>query len=340
MNLRRLLPQSNLMPDVDFAVAGTDLFSALLAGSLASQHGKKVVRVGRRPSAQRLWRTLPLALPFATRPAGWALLGRSVAEMRDLLASFGAESSLGGVEVGIETDLPQTGAALDHLVHVAAANGHQVGRLSGGWAIRRVALLDTDMLQSHTDEWLRSLGVENIEDRPVDAGFTVLADDASILDLLAQDNRPDSLASESMLSTLIVSPRPLAAPVQHYIDRGVTLIARPGRTVLALVSGECETEARLSSTLPGPFPMKRLATTRFRRFVTRDGAPLIGRIKGTRQIIVAGLGSCTPFMAPAMARFLAGASTGEEKSWFTAHDLSRPRDVVADFARPMEGATI
>ena len=84
--------------------------------------------------------------------------------------------------------------------------------------------------------------------------------------------------------------------------------------------------------------MKRLASTRYRRIATTDGAPVIGRLKGTKQFVIAGLGDCAPFIAPAVARFLAGKSEGSEKRWLLAHDPARLRATVADFVPSMDFA--
>jgi hypothetical protein len=324
------------MAEFDFAIHGTDLFSGLLAGLLARDHGKKVVRIGRRPSTQRLWRSLPLALPLATRPASWTVVRRANEETASVLGSIGVPGALQTIETSVLADTADTTVALDHLAHVAMGIGQQVRRIERGWSFRRVPIIDRDLMDARLEEWLAATGVASVDDGPADAALSILADDAALLDILGEAQRPPALVSQAMLATLIVAPRALPVPVQLFPDRGVTLVARPGSTVLALVSGERDAEARLASTLAGPFPMKRLATTRYRRIISTDGAPMIGRMKGTKQFIVSGLGACAPFMAPAIARLLAGQSEGAEKSWFAAHDPSRPREAVADFVAGLE----
>jgi len=49
----------------------------------------------------------------------------------------------------------------------------------------------------------------------------------------------------------------------------VTLSQRHDLSILALISGETDLAVRLGSTIPGPFPLRRLATTHYRRLVTR-----------------------------------------------------------------------
>jgi hypothetical protein len=325
------------MADFDIAVVGTSLFSGLLAGILARDHGRKVARIGRQPSAQRLPRRVDLALPLATRPETWRLIRRAEAEMRTLLGSIGVTGGVGTTEAAILADQPGTATALDHLAHMAAGYGHQVRRLPNGWSFRQVSMLIREPIEARLADWLKAAGVTSMDETVPDAELIVLADDAAIFDHVPEGQRPAQLSSQAMTATLVVS-RPPAIPVQRFADRGVTLVARSGNAILALVGGETEVEARLSSTLDGPFPMKRLATTRYRRFATTDGAPLIGRLKTDKQFIVAGLGDTATFLAPAIARFIMGTSETDEKSWLAAHDPARPRDAVADFASPAEVA--
>lgn len=319
------------MAEFDFAIVGTNMLSGLLAGVLARDHGKRIVRVGAPRSAQRLPRSLDLPLPLATRPASWRILREAEADTRDLLGSLGVPEALGRTEAAISADLPDTAAALDHMAHLALSYGHQVRRLPKGWAFRRISLIDAAALDARLGEWLKVAGVTSLDAGPADAAITILADDAAIFEHLPEAQRPAPLVSQAMTSTLLVVPRPLPCAMQYFPDRGVALLQRPGQTALALVSGETEIEARLASVLAGPFPVKRLATTRYRRFVTSDGAPLIGRLKPSRQFVIAGLGDAAAFFAPALARFVAGASNADERRWFAAHDPAQPRDAIAEF---------
>lgn len=324
------------MADFDVAVIGSSLFSGLLAGILARDHGRRVARIGRQPSAQRLPRRIELALPLATRPETWRLLRRAEAEMATLLGSIGITAGIGQTEAALLADLPGTAAALDHLAHMAAGYGHQVRHLPNGWSFRQVSMLIREPIDPRLGDWLKAAGVTQMDEKIPDADVLVLADDAAIFDHLTERERPPQLTSQPMTATLVVS-RPPAIPVQRFADRGVTLAARPGNAILALISGETDVEARLSSTLSGPFPMKRLATTRYRRFVTSDGAPLIGRLE--KHFVTAGLGDAAAFLAPAIARLIAGASEDDEKTWLAAHDPAQPRDAVADFTSVAEAVS-
>ncbi|MEO7221284.1 MAG: hypothetical protein ABIY37_02330, partial [Devosia sp.] len=96
------------MAEFDIAIVGTNLFSGLVAGILARDQGKRVVRIGRPHSPQRLPRSLNLALPLATRPETWRMLRRTEAETRTLLGSIGVAESVATTEMEVVADLPQT----------------------------------------------------------------------------------------------------------------------------------------------------------------------------------------------------------------------------------------
>jgi hypothetical protein len=327
------LPQCGKMAEFDLAIAGTGLLPGLLAGALARDHGRKVVRIGRPMSPQRLPRGLNLALPLATRPESWRMLRRAEAETSTLLGSMGVAGGLARVEAQIVSDLAPTAAALDHLAHMALGHEHQVRRVPGGWSFRHVTMLDREAIELRLGEWLKAAGVATIDEGSVDAALTVLASDDAVLEGLDEDKRPAPLLSQAMTSTLLVSRAP-AAPIRRFADRGVTLLDRPGNTVLAIVAGEQDVDARLASTLPGPFPVKRLATTRYRRVVMADGAPLIGKVG--KPFVIAGLGDTAAFFAPSLARLLAGVAKDDEKPWFGAHDPASNRRAVSDFAAAAE----
>ncbi|HZY69028.1 MAG TPA: hypothetical protein VFE52_10590 [Devosia sp.] len=325
------------MAEFDVAIVGTDALSGLLAAALARTHGKKVVRVGRPVSAQRLPRGLDLALPLATRPETWRLLRQGASEIAELLRSGGMAATLVPTRVDCIADLADSAAALDHIAHMAAGYGHQVARIVKGWAFRPVASLDREALDKRLPAWLASLGVASAASlAEADASLTVLAGDDAVFEHLPVAERPALLLQQNMSTTLLASSRTPQSPVRRFVDRGVMLLARPGQSVLAIYSGQADADARVASTLPGPFPVKRLATTRFRRFSTSDGAPLIGSL-GER-FVLAGAGDVATFLAPALARLIAGAPTSAEADWFAAHAPGSPRDQLVDFVPAAEWA--
>ncbi len=323
----------------DFAIFGASPFASLLAGLLAHDHGKQVLRIADPVSSQRLPRSIDLALPFAARPAAWRLVRDGEAEMRAILSTLEADRLLMPTDVQIVADTPQTQHALAHIRHVAAGFGVRIraGRFTGLSRLVGDITLGGSKVQSapsrdvvvgFTRAGAAALQIEGEELR---AAQVVLADDAAILERLPEESRPALLVTEPMTATLTLPARRLAAPVMRFPDRGVTVLQRADLTVLALVGGDGEVERRLASCLPGPFPLRRQATTRYRRLISRDGAPVIGRLRPSRLFMVAAMGDAGLFLAPAVARLLAGAATASEKAWFSAHDPARAsREAIAD----------
>ncbi|MEO8756200.1 MAG: hypothetical protein ABI398_00405 [Devosia sp.] len=327
----------------DFAIFGSGPFSALLAGLLAHDHGKQVIRIAAPVSPLRLQRAIDLALPLATRPASWSMVQRGAAETLALLTAIEAAETVAPVDVRIVADSPASVTALAHMSHIARGNGlavrdghfRGVHRLNGDIALTgsKVQSTDAGATLNFTKAGLAELSIAG---EPTEVGQIVLADDASILDLMPEQQRPSHLTAQPMTATLTAPARRLAAPVMRYVDRGVTLAQRPDHSILALVAGERDVEARLASCLPGPFPLPRFATTHFRRLVSNDGAPLLGRLRPSRMFVAAGLGNTGAFLAPSIARLLVGIPTETERPWLVAHDPARPsRETIADFAETL-----
>jgi hypothetical protein len=323
----------------DFAIFGASPAAALLAGLLAHDHGRQVIRIADPVSSQRLPRALDLALPFATRPASWRLVRDGAVETRQILASLEAGDLLAETDVRVVADHPATKTALAHMRHVAAGYGVRVHgddflgvpRLGGeiGLETSTVQTVSTARVaMSFSRAGVASLALDG---EAMPAGQIVLADDAAILAHLPEAQRPELLAAEAMTATLTAPARRLPAPVMRFPDRGATLMQRPDHSVLALVAGDAEVERRLAACLTGPFPLQRRASTHYHRLVSRDGAPVIGRLRPSRMFAVAATGEVGVFLAPALARLLAGVPTAPEKAWFGAHDPARPsRVAIAD----------
>jgi hypothetical protein len=335
------------MPEgYDFAIFGGSALAALLSGLLAHDHKMRVLRIAEGASARRLPRSIDIALPFATRPATWHLLRAAEAETIRLMASLRAPDAIAATAVEIVADHPGTADALAHMRHVAGgyglpSRGNMFPDVSH--LVRAVDLRSSAAQTVHPDvvELLfDGSGAAELlfRDERVTVGQIVLADDAAILTHLPEPQRPSSLGIVEMIATLTAPARRLPAPIRRYPDRGVNLVQNRDHSILALVAGTSDIELRLASTIVGPFPLQRVATSRFRRFTSIDGAPVIGRLTPSRLHIIAGLGDAGAFLAPPLARFITGNGTPEEKSWFAAHNPARPREAIADFVAVAEQA--
>jgi len=338
------------MAAFDFAIVGSTAFAAILAGELAHTHGKRVLRIGRRPSPQRLPRRIDMALPVATRVKSWDILARGAAETPALISRIGAPDAVIPISVSLRADTDATAAALAHLVHIADGYGLKSRRDGKSWTFRDVPLLQPDRIEDKVAGWLSAGRVRTAdpdtlrmefdgagplifraEGETLDAAHVILADDGAIFDL-PEDQRPPGLVIEPLTATLLAKGRPVGADVVSFLDRGVRLQQRPDGSTLGLTSGENELDARLASSLPGPFPVSRLATGRSWRVVTADGAPAFLRLGDSNVRVVAGLGDAAAFFAIALARHLADASSPDERTWFAAHERPEGREALAEFA--------
>lgn len=329
-----------MTPRYDFAIFGASPLAALLCGVLAHVHGKRVLQVADPVPRQRLPRGVDFALPLATRPASWRLVRVAARETAHLLAGIEGQDRLDHVDVRLVTDLPDTTAALSHLTHVAAGFGfasrdgifRRITRFAGGVDLTNSTVQTAEtarvtLIASASDPEL------SIDGEPMQVGQCVLADDAAILERLPESERPAQLVVQPAMTTLTAAAKRLPSRIARYLDRGVTLVQNEDRSVLALVTDEADADARLASCLVGALPLQRRATTHYRRIVTSDGAPLIGRPERSNLVILAGLGSVAAFLAPVVARWLAGDPTEDEREWFAAHAPSASnRAAVADIS--------
>ena len=322
----------------DFAIFGGNALASLVAGLLAHDHKKQVLLIADPVSPQRLPRGIDLALSLATRPQSWKMLRRGIDETIALMASLDAQNTVETVDVRVVADLPQTRTTLAHVAATARGYGQSSRNDSFPGVLRLaapVSLASSHVITIERDaaklEFTRT-GVAQliVSGEPAEIGQVFIADDGALLELLPPDQRPLALTLQPMTATLTAPARKLPAPVMIYPDRGVTLQQRPDLSILALVTGDTDVDARLASALPGPFPLRRFATTHFRQVITFDGAPMVGRVKPSRLTMLSGLGQAAAFLAPIIARGLAGVSGEDEKAWVASLSPSRPREAIAD----------
>jgi hypothetical protein len=344
----------------EFAVFGSTPLAGLLAGLLATVHGKRVCFVGEASSAFRLPRGIDIAAMPATRPESWALLRQTTPEVLTLLGRIHARAAIHHIDPVFVAESAESADALSHTRHAALGFGYQVDRLpddtTGGVAVRvrGAALLDRARLEPLIAAWLAKAdvgllspgqttavikrdGSARIEfgGRSVDAAHAVLADDAAILTLLEAAERDRTLRIETTTSLLTEATRPLVAPAMIYLDRGVTLVRGRSGGIAAIGIGRPEQAiARIGGCLAGRGPLRRAGQRIFRSIETVDGAPLVGPARYLRATVLAGLGPSGAFLAPAIARLIAGRATDSEKRYFAAREAGRgnARAQVAEFA--------
>lgn len=354
------------MPDeaFDIAVFGSTPMAGLLAGLLKSEHGKRVCLVADPWSPFRLPCRYDLSVAPATRPETWWLLRSASIETMKLLGTLG-KGLIERIDPLFIADVPASARALAHMRHMALGYGYAAERPAGrslpetgaACRIRDAAILVGGRIEPALAAWhdrleLRRLPAAatsailrrdgsarlSLAGAAIEADQAVLADDAAILARLDPDER-DRVLHVSRLTVFLTEPaKPLPAPLVHYLDRDVVLLQRSkGGAIVALAGGgEAEARDRAGACLGPLAPLLCAGQTGIRRVATLDGAPLVGVAKGRRIMVLAGMGPTGAFLAPALARHLAGVVTEAERSYFTAREPARgnSRQLVADYAAP------
>lgn len=347
-------------PDYDIVICGGTPFAGLLAGLLHSLHGRRVCLVGDRWSPYRMPHGFDISVMPSARPETWTLLKRGGAETLKLLPGLG-RGLFERVDPLFVAETPATAAYLGHMRWLALGTGfsaekaanHAVTHAGTICRIRDAAMLVGGKAEPGIDAWLDELGVRRLpsaaeivarrdggsevrhDDEAFGAALVVLADDEAVLARLPPAERHRLLtASPSIALATTAATKPLAASPIVWLDRGVVVHQRGGKAhVTAFGAGEADTALpRIGASMPGAGPLHRAAEARFLRVTTTDGAPLIGRMGKDHHTVIAGLGAGAAFLAPLVARHLAGVGSEDEVRYFEARDVAqaRTRATVAD----------
>lgn len=346
----------------DFAVFGSTPLARLVAGLLHQVHGRRTIFVGESHARYRLPRDIDLSIATMTRPRSWALLADLVPETTRLLGKVAGRNGWGHVDPLFFADAPLAQEALGHFQNMAAAFGFAAelvpvsllgpGRL--GVRMRDGVRLYRPIIEPALDRWLDEIGVTRVVAEHVELGqdgaasissageaYTavqaVLADDAAIIAYLPLRQWPILLARRTMSTIQTTPTAPLAAPVMAHVDTGTLLVQQEEGGIAAIGPGDlASAAARLSGLLSGGRQFRQAGQIGYRALVTQDGAPAFGRAAGAGADIVVGLGPVGAFLAPALARWLAGAASSQEAAWFGERLVGRSDTLisVADY-RPM-----
>src|SRR5690606_6773418 len=111
---------------LDFVIFGSSPLAGLLAGLLASDHGKRVACVGESAARYRLPRSIDLSIAPVTRPETWSLLAATSAETQRLLTKIAGRSGLRRIAPIFFSVERSAREALGHVAHMARANGCDV----------------------------------------------------------------------------------------------------------------------------------------------------------------------------------------------------------------------
>ena len=340
----------------DFAVLGSNPLALLLAGLLAGTHKKSVALVVETHSSFRLTRGFDLSVGAMTRPETWGLLKATVPEVRKLLATIGAKAAIERVDPLLVTETEAGAEALQHVRHILLANSVPIERLTfnGPWTTYRIQdawLIHRSQFDAPAMKWLEKNNVHVLSadgvtvtlkkegariergDTWFEVGQVIAADDNAILQHLDADERQTLLRAETATTVLTEPMKSLPAPMTLVVDRGIALRQRKGGMVQALAAGGADTVARMGSRLSSGGRVRRAGQTGFGAVVPVDGAPMVGAAKSLKASVVSGLGPAAAFLAPAIARYFAGAATTEEQPWFADREPNaEKRATVSEYA--------
>ena len=334
----------------DFAIVGSTPLARLVAGLLASAHGKRVLFAGDSRAHYRLTQGVDLSVAPLTRPESWSLLKAVLPETRKLITRIAGRSVWSRVDPIFFADEPAGKEALAHIRHMALAFGHGAEPVPGsaigdgrdGLLLRDAVLLHRPMLEPALDAWLvrhkvRRLGEHETivvhadgsgelvsGDVRTGIGQTVLADDAAIIRHVPMAQWP-ALLRRQVTSTIFTEPtRPIVAPVMQQIDNGAMLVQRPDRGITAIGPGAIgEFAATLSILLGHDGDFRQAGQSGYETLVTSDAAPAVGRVNGNGPDVLAGFGQTGAFLAPPIARWLSGTAGPLESAWLGARLVDR-----------------
>lgn len=344
----------------DFVIVGSTPLARLVAGLLASAHGKAVVFSGESQSGYRLPRAVDLSVAPITRPESWALLKAGLPEALKLISRIGGRRAWSRIDPIFFSEMPGGKEALAHIRHMALAFGHAaelvpssaLGMGRDGLLLRDAVLLHRPTLEAGLDRWLEQHKVRRLldgdaltvhvdgsaelvsgEDR-VEIGQAVLADDAAILAHLPKALWP-SLLARRVHSTIATEPtRPMAAALMHRLDTGLTLVQQAERGIAAIGPGAIDPFAAALGVLLGrEREFRQAGQSSYEAVVTSDAAPAVGRLGGSGPDVLAGLGPTGAFLAPVIARWLCGVAAPAENAWLGARlvDRKAAASPVAEF---------
>lgn len=335
----------------DFVIVGSTPTARLVAGLLASAHGKSVVFSGESQSGYRLPRGVDLSVAPITRPETWALLKAGLPETLRLLSRIGGRRAWSRVDPILFSEAAAGREALAHVRHMALAFGHAAERLPAkvigpgreGLLLRDTVLLHRPTLEIALDTWLDQHGVRRLRDGEVltvradgsaelaagedrlEIAQAVLADDPAIIGHVTAAQWP-ALLLRQVASTILTEPTlPVAAPVMHRLDTGLVLVQHQAdRGIVAMGPGAIDPfAAALGVLLDKERQFRQAGQSSYETLLTADAAPALGRLRGTGPDIIAGLGPSGAFFAPAIARWLCGKGTPAENSWLGARLVDR-----------------
>lgn len=338
----------------DFAIFGDEPLAWLLAGLLAIRHRRSVVLAPGHAASFGLQRSFDLSVAPITRPETWALLRTAVPETAKLLISIGGRSVLHRIDPIFFAETAAGRKALGHVEHMAEGFGHQVERLGRQANSARAAarfsdavFIDRARLAPALRRWVANAGVKvapsdiatfdatggaSIEaDQVLSAARSVLVGSEAVL--RHGGELPPILRAVPATAVLTEPNTAMQSPYMHELDTGVILTQPRSKAIVGVSPGTLpEVLPQIGRLLSLHEHLRLAGRSEFRRLITTDGAGYFGKTEAGPDVIL-GADATTAFLAPALARWLAGSPTTEEAAYFAARGVRDPNHSrVAEFS--------
>lgn len=329
---------------IDFAVFGSSPLAGLVAGLLSNRHKRSVIMVGDAQARYRLPRTLDISVAPITRPETWALLSAVLPDISKLITRIGGRHALRRIDPVFFADGGVAREALGHFSHMARANGMILEAVPPARiGPNRAALRISDAVTIHRpgfepalEKWLGELGVRRYApeaavlapggataikagDAEIIAQRAILVDDEAIFRTLPGWQWPARLLRHPRATILTASSRHLASPIMVQLDTGTTLVQHEEGGMAAMGPGNLGTfSVHLAGLLADAGQLQQVGQVGYEVLAPADGAPLLGPVAADGPLILTGLGPIGAFLAPVLARWIAGEATAEETEWCEA----------------------
>jgi hypothetical protein len=323
-----------------------------------------VVTVGSALARYRLPRAIDLSVAPITRPETWALLSATIPEASKLIAKIGGRGALRRVDPIFFADGAIGTEALGHFSHMASAHGvlvepvppSKIGEGRKALRIDDALTINRPAFEPTLEAWLTREGVKRLSDAAISFGeagsveigagenlvaarHAVLVDDTAILGHLPGWQWPSQLLRRQRASILTASSQHLAGPIMLQLDSGAVLVQHEEGGMAAMGLGALGAFSTAIAELTAESgQLQQVGQVGFEAVASSDGAPLLGPAVPEGVQLLTGLGPTGIFLAPVLARWLAGEANAEEGAWCNARRADRGNSgaSVAEFTSGFE----
>ncbi|WP_152662464.1 hypothetical protein [Devosia soli] len=337
-----------------------------MAGLLAQRHQAKVIAVGEGPTRYRLPRMLDLSVAAITRPETWAVLTATVPETARFIGRLAGRQAIRRVDPIFFADSAAAKESLGHFAHMARGFGQsleavpntRLGAGRNGYRLIDAMIIDRAAFEPSLEAWLAGQAVRykasqaiemtpegsaqvHIDGAVIEARQVVLIDDAAIIEYLPPALWPALLLRQARSTILTVSNRRMAGPLMLDVETGTMLLQHEEDSLVATGPGRlAQLSARLTRLVSNSGQLQQAGQVGFEGLMTLDGAPLLGQTMNKGPIFLTGLGSLGAFLAPMLARWIAGEASSEELEWCQTRrpDRQGRHQAIAEYAGREEHA--